>query len=434
MDEARNQILPGVWLTCLRTDKFKNGVLSVSLLTRLCRENAAKNALIPSVLRRGTKRFPDMDALAARLDDLYGASIEPVVRKLGEIQSVGFAASFADDRFIPSGGTLLEDVAGLMGEMLLSPNTRGGLLLPQFVDSEREKLLEDIRARVNDKISYSRYRLSELMCVAEDYAVDASGTEDEAESIGYVPLTRHYHELLAASPIEIFYVGSASAERVESAMREALLALPRGELDEDIGTDIRMNTLEAETRYFTEEMDVGQGKLCLGFRLGSCMEDPDIAAIRVMNAVFGGYASSKLFMNVREKLSLCYFASSGVDILKGVMLVVSGIEFDKYDQALAEIFAQLEAVKRGEITDKELASAKASVGSALLAAADSDGALESFWLSQNVQGLEYGPEELAALVDDVTKADVIKAAQGVECDAVYFLKGTGHVEAEDDED
>ena len=153
-----------------------------------------------------------------------------------------------------------------------------------------------------------------------------------------------------------------------------------------------------------------------------------------MNAVFGGCASSKLFMNVREKLSLCYFASSSVDVLKGVMFVISGIEFDKYDAALAEIFAQLEAVKRGEVTDGELSSAKAAVGSALQAAADSGFALESFWLSQNVQGLEYDPQELAALVEDVTKADVIKAAQGVECDAVYFLKGTGHTEAEDDED
>ena len=431
LEEVRNQILPGVWLSCLHTEKFKTGLLSVSLLTRLCRENAAKNALIPSVLRRGTKRYPDMDA--ARLDDLYGAVVEPVVRKLGEIQAVGFAASFADDRFIPGGGALLEDVADLVGEMLLCPNTRGGLLPQQIVDSEKEKLLEDIRARVNDKISYSRYRLTELMCAAEDYAVDSSGTENEAESISYVPLTKHYHELLATSPIEIFYVGSADAGRVEAAMHDALLALPRGELDEDIGTDIRMNTLEAETRYFTEEMDVGQGKLCLGFRLGDCMADPDVAAIRVMNAVFGGCASSKLFMNVREKLSLCYFASSSVDVLKGVMFVVSGIEFDKYGAALAEIFAQLEAVKRGDITDGELSSAKAAVGSALQAAADSGGALESFWLSQNVQGLEYDPEELAALVEDVTKADVIEAAQGIECDAVYFLKGTGHVEAEDDE-
>lgn len=432
MEQIRREILPGVYLTCLRTDKFKTGTLSVTLLTRLCRENAAKNALLPHVLRRGTTHYPDMDALAARMDDLYGAAVEPVVRKLGEMQAVGFAASFADDRFIPGGGTLLEDVAELTGEMLLRPDTRGGLFLPQTVESEKEKLLEDIRARLNDKIAFSRTRLTELMCVTEDYAADAIGDEEQAEAIGYVSLSKHYRELLATAPVEIFYVGSADAARIEAAMHTALLTLPRGALDTDIGTDIRMNTLEDETRYFTDIMDVGQGKLCLGFRLGACMEDPDVAALRVLNAVYGGCVSSKLFLNVRERLSLCYFASSGVDILKGVMFVVSGIEFDKYDEALEEIFAQLEAIKRGDITPEELSTAKAAVRSALLAAADSGGALESFWLGQNAQGLSYGPEELAALVDEVTGEDVVRAAQGIVCDAVYFLKNDEDGEAEYD--
>ena len=433
--QVRNEILPGVFLTCLQTDKFKTGILSVNFLTRLCREEASQNTLIPSVLRRGTVRHPDMDALAARLDSLYGARLEPVSRKLGEIQAVGFWADFVDDAFLPDdGSSLLEDVADLMGEVLLSPNTRGGLFLPAYVDSEKEKLLEDIRARVNDKSAYSRQRLIELMCAAEDYAVDVLGSEETAGSIGYVALTKRYKQLIATAPAEIFYCGTAEPGRVERAMRDALLLLPRGELDYDLGTDIRMNAVEADVRYQTEIMDVAQGKLAIGFRLGECMEDPDHAAIRVTNAVFGGGIASKLFRNVRERLSLCYYASSGVDILKGLMLVASGIEPENRDTALAEIFRQLDAVRSGDVTDEELAVAKASLVSDLLAVSDSAGQLEGFWLSQNLQGLDYGPDEQAALIEDVAREDVIAIANSIECDMVYFMRGPEEESDEDDEE
>lgn len=431
--QVRKEILPGVFLTCLQTDKFKTGLLSVSFLTRLTREDAAPNALIPNVLRRGTRSLGDMDAIAARLDSLYGARIEPLVRKLGEIQAVGFWADFADDRYLPGeAGGLLEEVASLLGEMILSPNTRGGLLLPQYVESEKEKLLEDIRARVNDKIAYSRCRLVELMCAGEDYAADVLGTEESAESVRYIELTKRYKNLISTSPAEVFYCGAAEAERVEAAVRDALMTLPRGELDPDLGTDIRMNTVEENTRYYTEEMDVTQGKLVLGFRLGEIMEDPDIPAIRVMNTVFGGGVSSKLFMNVREKLSLCYFASSGVDLIKGLMFVVSGIEPENYDTALSEIFRQLDAVKGGDVTEEELSAAKLTLMSQLRGLSDGAGELESFWLSQNVLGLDYGPDEMAALVEDVTKEQVVAAANSVVCDMVYFMTGEGDADYDED--
>ena len=433
MQELRKEILPGVFLTCLRTDKFKTGLLSINFLTPLTRENASKNALIPCVLRRGTSRYPDMDALARRLDSLYGARLEPIARKKGEIQTVGFWADFVDDAWLPeTGSTLLEDVAQLLGEVILSPNTRGGLFLPAYVESEKEKLLEDIRARVNDKMVYSRQRMIELMCAAEDYAVDVLGTEDTAEDIGYVALTKHYKELIAVSPVEIFYCGTADARRVENALLDVFVTLPRGDIDFDLGTDIRMNTLEESARYYTEEMDVTQGKLAIGFRLGECMEDPDMAALRVLNTVFGGGVSSKLFMNVREKLSLCYFAGSGMDLDKGLMFVLSGIEVENYETALAEIFRQLEAVKAGDITEEELSAAKASLVSDLLAVSDSAGTLEAFWLSQNLLGLEYGPDVLAALIEDVTPEDVVAAAADIQCDMVYFLKGTKEDEDEED--
>lgn len=433
MEFNRNELMPGVFLSHLRSDKFKTACMSVTLLTQLRRETAAMNAVIPFVLNRGTTRYGDMEQLSRRMDELYGAAVEPVVRRIGEIQCIGFYGSFPEPDYLPGGEALLGDTCALMAQLLLDPATRGGLLLPQYVDSEREKLLDIIRSRVNDKRSYALTRCIEEMCCYEDFAVSRFGSESEAENIHYKKLTRHYRELIQTCPVEIFYCGKTDFKAVSAAMREAFSTMPRGEIDYDIGTDLRMNAVEDHVRFVEEEMDVTQGKLVLGFRLGECMEEPDIPALYVFNAVYGSGATSKLFMNVREKLSLCYYASSAVYLHKGIMLVSSGIEFDKLDAARDEILAQLDSVRRGEITDDELRSAKKSVASDLRAVQDSIGELEGFYLSQALDGLDYGPAELAALAEDVTKEDVQAIAKSIECDLIYFLKGSGEEDGSDDE-
>ena len=433
MEYSRAELMPGVYLSHLRCDKFKTACLSVTLLTQLRRETASMNALIPSVLRRGTARYGDLEQLAARLDELYGAAIEPVVRRVGEIHCVGFFASFAESACLPGGEELLTPVCELLAEMLLAPNTRGGLLLPQYVDSEKEKLLDVIRGRVNDKRSYAVQRCLEEMCCCEDYAVSRFGDEASCEAIHYKKLTRHYRELLRTCPMEFFYCGQAPLRRVKQALRDALSGLPRGELDLDIGTDLRMNALEEQPRYVEERMDVTQGKLVLGFRLGECMEDPNLAALYVFNAVFGSGPTSKLFLNVREKLSLCYYASSALVIRKGLLLVSSGVAFENFGAARDEILAQLEAIRNGEITDEEMEWARRGVASDLRAMLDSPGELEGFWLAQALDGLDYGPEALAELVGEVTKEQVVAVAKSVVCDLIYFLRGREDGEAKEDE-
>lgn len=432
MELTRTELLPGVWLSHLRTEKFKTACLSLTLLTQLKRETAAMNALIPYVLRRGTTRYPDLESLSARMDSLYGTAVEPAVRRIGEIQCLGFYASMPEGAFLPGGQNVLHDAAELMGQLLLAPATRGGLLLPQYVDSEKEKLLDAIRSRMNDRASYAVSRCVEEMCCCEDFAVSRLGGESECEAINYKKLTRQYHSLLQQSPVEVFYCGRASKKEVAAALREALATLPRGEIDYEIGTDVRMNALEAQPRFVEEELDVTQGKLVMGWRLGECMEEPDQAALLVFNAVFGGGTLSKLFRNVRERLQLCYYADSLVDTHKGLLLVSSGIEFAKLDDAREEIFRQLESIRQGEITEEELTAARAGVASALRALADSQGELEGFYLSQTLDGLDYGPEELAALAEEVTREDVAAIARSVDCDLIYFLKDGGEEDADGD--
>ena len=392
------------------------------------------NALIPYVLRRGTARSPDMEAISARLDALYGTAIEPVVRRVGEIQCLGFFASIPEEDYLPGAKGVLRKATELMGELLLSPATRGGLLLPRYVDSEKEKMLEAIRSRINDKRGYALFRCIEEMCCCEDFAVGRLGGESECEAIHYTKLSRHYKSLLQSCPIEIFYCGRAEKKQLVSFLRDALMTLPRGEIDYEIGTDVRMNALEEGPRTVKETLDVTQGKLVMGFRLGESMEEPDTAALTVFNAAFGGGTSSKLFANVRERLQLCYYAGSLVDVHKGLLLVSSGIEFDKFEAARDEILAQLAAIARGEVSDEELMSAKMGVASELRAMTDSQGELEGFTLTQALDGLDYGPLELAELVNDVTREQLAAIAGNAECDMIYFLQGGGSPADKEDED
>ena len=421
MQRIRTEILPGVWLTALRTEKFKTAWLSVNLLTQLRRETAACTAVLPYVLRRGCTRLPDLEAIAAELDGLYGAHITPVVHKLGEIQAVGFEADFADDGAL--GEEIFPRLAADVADLLLHPNTRGGLLRPDIVDSERTQLIARIRAAVNNKRSYARERLYTHMCCCEDFAVPRLGEEADAERIHYRKLTMRYHDVLSTSPVEIFYCGSIDGKRVARILTDVLSTMPRGALDEDIGTDIRMNALEAEPRYVTETLPVAQGQLAVGYRLGACMTEPDIPALFVFNALYGGCVTSKLFLNVREKLSLCYYASSAYHRSKGIVTVSSGIECRDVETAKREILAQLASVQRGEFEEWEVEGARACLIASLESRGDSAGRMEENALGQAATGIRETADELIAALRAVTNERIAEAAQSMTLDTVYFLTG-----------
>lgn len=377
----RKEIMSGINLTCIRSPKFKTNCISVSLIKQLDKKTAAMAALLPRVLRRGTVRYQDMDSLNAALDELYGAEIEAMVRKKGELQCVGFYADFIDDAYIPAGENILEKVIMLLGELLLMPVTVGGRLNQQYVESEKQKLKDRIAAAIDNKIQYSVKCATELMCAHERYGVNVLGTQEDVDKITVGRLTKFYRELIATAPVEIVYCGNAEAQRVEAAVLDALGAIPRAENIEDTRTQVILEP-EHEPAYYQEQLDVSQGKLVLGFRLGETMRMPNYPMLKLLNAVYGGSVTSKLFMNVREKLSLCYFASSSIDRTKGVMFVISGIEFDKFQPAVDEMLLQLDKCKNGEISDDELEGAKRYVVTELRTIADNLYRLEDYYFSQ----------------------------------------------------
>ena len=419
---TRRELMPGVWLRAIHTDKFKSSYLGLTMLTPLERETAAANALIPAVLRRGTASHPDLEALSAALDELYGGAIEPVVRKKGETQCVGFVASFLDDAYALEGEPILEPAAALLGELLLSPRTEGEGFLPDYVRQEQNNLIDRIRAQVNDKRRYASARLCQLMCREEAFGVDKLGDESHAAAITPESLWARYQQLLRTAEIEVYYCGSAQPERAARALTAALSGLSREEERLEPECEVRLHA-GPEPSMVEESMDVTQGKLAMGFRTGIDAWDEDYPALMLLNAVYGGTTTSKLFLNVRERLSLCYYASSGLMKYKDVMLVSSGVEFSKVGQAQDEILAQLQACKDGGFTDDELEWARRSVVSTLMTTLDAQSRLEDYWLGQAAAGLTEAPDELAQRVERTTRAQVQAAAQKLTLDTVYFLKG-----------
>lgn len=417
MNRIRTEIMQNVFLTYLPAKKFKTGLLSAQFITPLRKETASANALLPAVLNRGTMRCPDMEKLSAAMDRLYGAQIDYTVRKKGERQCVGFVASVIDDSFAPGGERLLESAAELLGEFFLDPVTRSGRFLSEYVDSEKVNLIDALRAVRNDKRDYADLRLMQEMCAGEPYGIRRLGDEESVRKLNNRKLYRYGQEMMSTNRLEIFYCGSAERERVTDALLRAFASLHRGVVQEL--EPMRVLAAPETPRIITESMDVTQGKLSMGWRCQS----RDIPAMIMVNLLFGGSSNSKLFLNVREKLSLCYYASSQFARSKGILTVSSGIETKDYDRALEEILRQLEAVKKGEWEDWELTGARSTILSSLRSINDSQAALENWYLGQTATGEIETPEEMARQLAEVTPQRICAAAETIALDTVYFLKG-----------
>lgn len=421
MDVIRKTLAEGVELIAAATDKFKTSLLSVSLVTPLDAATAAANALVGEVLYRGSEKYPDIEAISAAEDELYGLSLSTTVRQKGENQCISLIGSFTDDRFALDGKPVLEPAAELMGEILLHPLVEDGVFRLDYVKSERANLADLIRSQVNDKRGWSIQRMVDVMCEGEAYAVNKYGTVEQAEALEPDVLWERYQSLLHGAKVVFYYGGSAPIHRVEAAVRTAFgpLLIPR------TGVETACQVIShplGEVRTHTDRLDVGQGQLVLGFRTGGIdAKSPEFPALSVCNAIYGGTATSKLFLNVREKLSLCYFVDSLLDKFKGLMVVSSGVEFKNFQVAEEEILAQLRLVQDGDFTDEELEAAKRVLVNSGRSLMDSQGRMESYWFTQAAAGMNESPEELIARLEKVDRAQVAAAAGKLALDTVYHL-------------
>lgn len=415
--QIRLRLADGVHLTCLQSDRYKTAVLSVGFALPLQRDNTLA-ALTPQVLHRGTAAHPDLNALGQALDGLYGARMYPYVRKIGDAVVIGTLADVIDERCVPAGERLSARLAALLHAVWYAPcQTQDGLLRADYTAAEGANLADKIAAQQNDPRAYALRRLQEIQCAGEPYGCNEYGSEAAASAAASDALTAFWHDTVEHAPLELFYCGSLSpAQAAECFAPFARQSVRRA-----------MPSTQAHApqavRDVIEARSVTQGKLSLGFCTGLTGRDAQYPALMLMSMIFGGYTGSRLFVNVREKRSLCYYASAGLDKYKGIMMVASGIENENFEITKNEIVHQLDEIRRDGVTAAELDGARRTLIGQLRAVSDAPAALEYFFQSQTVGGLDFDLDMLLERLAHVTAAEVQQAAQGVTLDAVYFMKG-----------
>ena len=296
---VKTELLPGVTLRCYPDDRFKQGRLSLQFVRKMCREEAAMNALLPALLLQGTKNYPDARAVTIRLDELYGASVGTLTRRVGDYQTTGLSMAFLDDRFSLGAEPVLAPVVELARELLFAPARENGVFVKEYLENEKRNLIAAIEAQRNDKRLYAATQLTQHMCRADSLGVPRLGTVEDVKAITAEGLHAHYEKVLRESQLELFYVGSAQPNYVAQLLTKMLSDLsreykalsPQGDFQDAGGGELE------------ETLDVMQGKLCMGFVTPVTLRTKDFAAMQVANTLFGGGMTSKLFMQVREKLS-----------------------------------------------------------------------------------------------------------------------------------
>ncbi|NLK39597.1 MAG: insulinase family protein [Clostridiales bacterium] len=384
------------------------------------------------VLERGCKKYHNIAKINEKLDNLYSASIFPRNYIRGEAQILGFAAEILDNEYAPDGTDILSGAVEMIGELLLNPllDESGKAFNEGYVSSEKANLIDAIRAKINNKNSYAVFRCREEMCKDEAYGISETGKVEDVLPITPASLYEYYCDILSHSKIEIYYVGKCDERVLCDKLASLFATLYRGPVRE-------VQTLVVRTvdsvKNIVEEQPVVQGKLCLGFRSGMTLRDKNFHVFAMLNEIYGGSVSSKLFKNVREKLSLCYYCYSIPESHKGVMIVTSGIENANREISEKEILAQLDSIRTGDISEEEMENARRSLENAYLEITDSAASVESWYFSRSLAGRSESPAEFAKRLASVTREEIITAARGVVLDTVYFMLGTAKTGDEEDE-
>jgi len=423
----REPIGDGIYFSSVTDPKFKHNRLSVSFVLPLSRVGASDNAVVPHLLRKGCRECPDFSSLNARLCQLYGAVLDADVSKYGGYQLLEVSIRGLDNRYALEGEDIVQQCAQLLASVALDPNLdEDGLFPAKDVELERQYVMDTIESQINDKRGYALSRCMQVMCEGEPVAVRRYGYRDTAEKISARSAAEAYRNMLEVAPVEILFTGSGSADKAKEIFRRRFAGTRRSPGNYD---PVRLRETPGGLKEKTEEMDLSQGKLVMGFRTGSITTQRQLYGARVFAALFGGTPFSKLFLNVRERLSLCYYCAARFDVATRLLTVDSGVETANKQKAQDEILAQLAAVQRGEFTDEELANTKLLMRGNVRTMTDSLSGLGGWYLTQILRGQNLSPGEDALQIEKVTREDVIQAAGGVALDTVYFLRGHSEQEA-----
>lgn len=415
----QRELADGIRLVGVRTPRFKTLRVSVNFAVELTRETAGVNALVLSLLQRSCARYPDFTALNKRLAELYGAIVYARITKQGDAQVLTLYISTVDDRFALEGEKLADACAALLCDMLFDPVLEDGLLPAPAVEMEKRLLKERIDSELSDKRQYALEQCEAAMCGGEPFGLSKYGTAQEIDAITPQSATLAMRELLRSARVQINVIGSADAQAVGERFRTAF---------EHAGRSYRplpdpvIGAFSGTVREKIEQLPVNQGKLVLGLRTGMQSPEDSYYATAVMTDVFGGGPYSRLFMNVREKMSLCYYCSARLTRQKGLIFVSSGVESANAEKARAEILNQLQIMKDGAFEEHEFNASVKALSDASRSMNDMPDYLDNWYIRQMLLGSAQTPEDYAQKLCAVTRAQVEQAARQVVLDTVYLLK------------
>ena len=411
---------PGVQLCAIRAGRFKTSrlLLQLALPLRLGQPDVtAANAALPFLLHRSCAAYPRPRLLESRLAELYGARLGASVQKQGEAQVLTIALTAIDDRFALAGEAVAEGCANLLLDLLFEPNLENGVFPDQSVTLEKRLLIEQLESEEGNKWAYAGNRIEALMCSREAYGLNPRGEKEAVAALTPEDITRAWRNALETAPMQFTLVADSDGQ----AVRDAISARFAGQKRNPVMPGTEFIVTAGEEKFVREEQPIEQAKLFIGLRAGMADNRDRLYAMEVMADLFGGGPYSKLFLNVREKMSLCYAVGARLAPLKGILTVRAGVDTEKFPEAKAEILRQLRLMQEGEFTGEELATSVRSMCDSLRTVADTPESLATWYSRGLVRGEHLSPEAVCERISAVTREEVIAAAQGVTLDTIYLL-------------
>ncbi len=403
----------------IKNSRFNTTSVSFNFYLPLNEKTVAHNALLPFVLTSCSKDYPDFTSLNLKLSKLYGARLDSSCEKYGDCQLLRMRISVIDDKFSLDDDSLVLQASELLLKLIFNPNTENNSFFECDVEREKRKAIEHIKGEIAEKRVYAKNRLIAEMFKGTPYGLPKCGTEEEVAKITGESLYSAWENMLNTAFVRVHIVGAAKPHKFFERIKERFVDLERSNI-----TDCKIcKPAEPTDKVNTviEKMDVKQGKLVMGFSSAVYGDDDLSVPLMVMCDVFGGGPYSRLFTNVREKMSLCYYCSATSVRYKGLLTVDSGVETQNCDKAEKEILNQLDILKNGEFSEDELESSKKSFCDSLKTYYDSQNALD-LWYALKINNTNlYSPEDIIEKIKVVTKEDVVYAAKGVKLHTVYKL-------------
>ncbi len=409
----------GINLYLCPTDQFKTVYLKLFIHTPLD-ENVTANSLLTSVLLRGCRKYPNMRKIVAYLDSLYGASFGSDVSKIGERHLLEFHFEGVADRFLPEKAHVLENGLAFLKRLLAEPLVKNKGLPADYVAQEKRNLRNEISGLKDNKIAYAHQRCVEEMCHSEPYRIYDEGRIEDIDCLNGEALLKRLQAVIYKYPIDIFIHGTFSPDKIEKSVRR-IFSVKRDKTIAEVPATFVNKKVDKENIVREKAEDSEQAKLVMGFRTYTTWSDEDVFPMMIFNGVLGAFPHSKLFLNVREKAGLAYYASSSLERNKGLMFVQAGIGADKFEPAVNIIKEQVNEIKKGNVSDDEMSATIKSIDDRYKTIRDMPFSYIGYTLEQLINQRTDSLETLREKLRSVTKKDVIRMADKIKLDTVYFL-------------